>query len=183
MLAARWCDMATTSMVPLEEYLHTTYHPDREWVDGELRERNVGNRAHSVVQKFFMKFFLGLEKELRLLVYSELRTQVSARNFRIPDVLVMREDDPFTPIVQKAPLLCIEILSPDDRMTDVWEKIEEYVAMGVEAVWVIDPQRRRAFVLGEGALLPVTELTVAGTRIVAKSQDVFAELDRLEGRE
>ena len=174
--------MATTTVIPIEEYLHTSYHPDREWVRGELRERNVGNRPHSIVQKFFMKFFLSLEQEFHLLVYSELRTQVSSNNFRVPDVLVLREEDPFTAIVHTPPLLCIEILSPDDRMADIWQKIEDYTTMGVGTVWVVDPQRRRAFLLEDGALLPVEALTIAGTPILAQAKDVFAELDRLEAR-
>ena len=174
--------MATTTEVPLDVYLHTSYHPDREWVAGELKERNVGNRPHSIVQKFFMKFFLALEKEHHLLVYSELRTQVAASSYRIPDVLVLRDDDPFTAIVHTPPLLCIQILSPDDRMADLWEKIEDYSAMGVKAVWVVDPQRRRAFVLEDGALLPADRLTLPGTPITARTDEIFAELDRLEGR-
>jgi len=32
--------MATpTTLVPLETYLETTYRPDCDWIDGELRER------------------------------------------------------------------------------------------------------------------------------------------------
>ncbi len=175
--------MATSAMVPLEEYLETSYHPDREFVNGELKERHVGNRPHSSVQKFFMKFFLALESELGLLVYSELRTQVSETNCRVPDVLVIRASDPYGPIVTTPPLICIEILSPDDRMVDVWDKIDDYTGMGVEAIWVIDPKKRRAFVAREGALVPVAELTVPGTGIGASLRQVFAELDRLESND
>jgi hypothetical protein len=34
--------MASATQIPVSEYLDTIYHPDREYVDGELRERNVG---------------------------------------------------------------------------------------------------------------------------------------------
>jgi hypothetical protein len=34
--------MAATTQIPLSEYLATSYRPDREYVDGEIRERNVG---------------------------------------------------------------------------------------------------------------------------------------------
>jgi hypothetical protein len=43
--------MATTA-IPVEEYLRTTYHPDMEYVDGQLVERNVGERRHSRLQFF-----------------------------------------------------------------------------------------------------------------------------------
>ena len=48
--------MAATSavLVPLEEYLHTTYRPDRDWIDGEAKERNMGEGPHAMVQGFFI---------------------------------------------------------------------------------------------------------------------------------
>jgi hypothetical protein len=39
--------MATSSAVPVEEYLRTTYHPDMEYLEGQLVERNVGEYFHS----------------------------------------------------------------------------------------------------------------------------------------
>jgi hypothetical protein len=43
--------MATATQVPLETYLHTDYQPDREYVDGEVRERNLGEKEHMRVCK------------------------------------------------------------------------------------------------------------------------------------
>jgi hypothetical protein len=37
-------------LVPAEEYLRTAYRPDRDSVDGEVLERNVGERDHSRLQ-------------------------------------------------------------------------------------------------------------------------------------
>ncbi len=34
--------LASATTIPITEYLETSYRPDREYVDGELRERNVG---------------------------------------------------------------------------------------------------------------------------------------------
>ena len=42
--------MKTEALVPVEEYLRTTYHPDCDYVDGEVLERNLGERDHSEVQ-------------------------------------------------------------------------------------------------------------------------------------
>ncbi len=52
--------MATSSavVVPLDEYLNTTYHPDRDWLDGETRERNVGEWQHAAVKGFLVRSFL-----------------------------------------------------------------------------------------------------------------------------
>lgn len=171
--------MAASTMVALSEYLRTSYSPDCEWVDGEVRERNMGEGSHSVVQSFFIKFFGRHEEAWGIRVLPELRTQVSAKHFRVPDVVVMRSSDPFEEIVRTPPLLCIEVLSPEDRMGDMQEKIEDYLAMGVDAIWVVNPLARRAFVVIDGALTPVTELTVPATPIRVAANEVFSELDRL----
>ncbi len=45
-----------------------------------------------------------------------------------------------------APELIVEIMSPDDRWSQVTEKLEEYFAAGVLVVWVADPRRGRLYV-------------------------------------
>jgi Uma2 family endonuclease len=171
--------MTTATLVPLAEYLHTSYHPEREWVDGELRERNMGDLPHSSVQAFFTTFFTTRGKQLGLRVYPELRTQVSQRNYRVSDVLVRGRELPAERIITTPPLLCIEILSPDDRMSDIQEKLEDYLAMGVDALWIIDPRRRKAMLVDRDGQRPVTELTLAGYEVRIPLADVFAELDEL----
>jgi Uma2 family endonuclease len=42
------------------------------------------------------------------------------------------------------PELVIEVVSPNDRWTEIDEKVTEYLACGVQAVWVVDPRTRRA---------------------------------------
>jgi hypothetical protein len=42
--------IATIVQLPIEEYLGTTYRPDCEYVDGEVRKRNVGKYEHARVQ-------------------------------------------------------------------------------------------------------------------------------------
>ncbi|MCA9027060.1 MAG: Uma2 family endonuclease [Planctomycetaceae bacterium] len=39
------------------------------------------------------------------------------------------------------PDLCVEVLSPNDRWSEVVEKISEYFRLGVPEVWVLDPAR------------------------------------------
>jgi Uma2 family endonuclease len=173
--------MATaTTLVSLDEYLHTTYHPDAEWVDGELKERAVGEGIHGYVQTFFIRYFLRREEELGIRVTQEVRVQVGNKNYRIPDVHVMRASDPFEEIVRTPPLLCIEVISPTDSMSDMYDKIEDYLQMGVQAVWVINPKCRRAYIVDRGALLPVEFLTVPGTAIHIVVAEIFAGLDALK---
>jgi Uma2 family endonuclease len=68
----------------------------------------------------------------------------------VPDIAVLRTR-PSGGIITEPPFLCIEILSPDDRMQEMQERIDDYLAVGVRYVWVIHPHTRRAFVYtGEG---------------------------------
>jgi hypothetical protein len=57
--------MATLVSVPVEEYLRTTYHPDREYVDGQLVERNVGGYFHSMLQGLIIGLLLERARERR----------------------------------------------------------------------------------------------------------------------
>jgi Uma2 family endonuclease len=66
---------------------------------------------------------------------------------RGPDVaFVRRERIPNTGLPSGfwdgPPDLAVEILSPDDRQSDVRQKVEEYMGHGVSLVWVVDPERR-----------------------------------------
>ena len=45
-----------------------------------------------------------------------------------------------------APELVVEVLSPDDRMSRVREKLRDYFSAGVRVVWVVDPTLRRVLV-------------------------------------
>jgi Uma2 family endonuclease len=66
---------------------------------------------------------------------------------RAPDVaFVRRERIPESGIPKKfwsgAPDLAVEVLSPGDSRSEVKEKVEDWLASGARAVWVIDPKRR-----------------------------------------
>jgi limonene-1,2-epoxide hydrolase len=62
------------------------------------------------------------------------------------------------------------------------ELIADYVQMGAQAVWVVDPKRRRAYAAERGELLTERrdDLTVAGTAIRIPVFGVFEDLDELE---
>lgn len=176
--------MATSTLVPLSEYLQTTYDPDCDWIDGDVRERNVGEGAHGCIQGFFIGFFRDHGKEWDVRVWPELRVQVAATRYRIPDVCVTRRSAPFEQIIRTPPLLCIEILSRDQRMSEIVERIEDYFRMGVETAWIVDPLRRLAFAASQAnPLIAVSEeLVVAGSAIRVSLSEIFEELDELEGR-
>jgi Uma2 family endonuclease len=41
-----------------------------------------------------------------------------------------------------APELAVEVLSPDDKASDIQKKIAEYLAGGVKLIWVVEPTTR-----------------------------------------
>ncbi len=130
--------MATPVLVPISEYLHTTYRPDCDYVDGELKERNVGEKPHGGLQGLLYGLFMGQRKAWGLTPYLEQRVQTSAAHYRIPDVCVIR---PVAGeyIVRTPPVICIEVLSKDDTLAGIRERVDDFLAMGVEHVWVFDP--------------------------------------------
>ena len=174
--------MATATIVPLAEYLETTYRPDRDWIDGELKERNMGEQPHAAVQIYLGHVFRLNAEMWNVRVFSEQRVQTSGAHYRIADLCVVRRGIGKEPIVRTPPLLCVEVLSRDDRMSEIQERVDDYLQMGTSAVWVVDPRRRKAFVsLREGLLEPAGEfLLVRGTEISVPVQAIFDELDDLD---
>lgn len=175
--------MATSTIVPLSEYLQTSYRPDCDWIDGEVKERNMGEGPHSNIQVFFIGYFLQHKREWGIRVVSEQRVQVAPTRFRIPDVALVRSSGPFEKMVRIPPLLCIEILSSGQRMSEIEERAKDYLAMGVPMVWIVDPLHRTAFVSdASGQRQVMGKLEVPGTEIRVTLAEVFAELDELEGK-
>jgi len=139
--------MTTKLLMSAEEYLRTSFDgPDCEYIDGEVIERNMGEIPHGDVQANLVHLFRELRKQMGIRVIPEIRIQISPSRFRVADVAVWKNDDIGTGIPIVPPFLAIEILSPEDRMVRMLPKIQEYLAIGVEWVWVIDPGEQAALV-------------------------------------
>lgn len=172
--------MATPVLIPVSEYLKTMYRPDCDYVDGEVEERNLGERQHGLLQGILFSIFQANRRSWRMLPLLEQRVQVSATRFRIPDVCLVSPADGSEPIVRKAPLLCVEVLSSEDTLKRMQVRIKDYVAMGVPCIWVIDPLRREAYYASDDGFEPVSDsLVVPGTPITIGLGEVFSELDDL----
>jgi Uma2 family endonuclease len=138
--------VSTATVVPLSEYLETSYRPDCEYLEGEVLERNVGEWDHSRLQILLSGCLLNRERQLGIIVVPEQRVQVKPARFRVPDISVLVGLPPSGPILVEPPFLCIEILSPSDRMQEMQERIDDYLNFGARYVWLIHPRTRRAFV-------------------------------------
>ena len=137
--------MKTGALVPVEEYLRTTYDPDCDYVDGEVLERNLGERDHSTLQTELILYLGTRRKTWNIFLVAEQRVQVSPTRFRVPDICVYTGEGPHDQIFRTPPFICIEILSPEDRWERMQQKIDDYLRFGVPYVWVINPRDQRAW--------------------------------------
>lgn len=167
--------MATALHISLSEYLATSYRPDREYVEGEIRERNVGKWEHARVQWLLAAWFFIHEKEWGIIGSTEQRVRVSQERIRVPDIVVLAAG-PQPDVLTDPPLLVIEILSPDDTYSDTQERAQEYRAMGVEVVWIIDPKTRSGRMCSGADWVESSRLEVKGTRLYVDLPSIFTQL-------
>jgi Uma2 family endonuclease len=151
--------------VSVEEYLRTSYPDlDREYRDGELVERSLPDYLHSRAQLLICVFFEALRRKLSVYACPELRLKLRDGLYLIPDVSVFWPSAPKTGVPDTPPLVAVEILSPDDRLTEMRAKLEEYRTWGVKHVWLVDPHSRRMYTcdagLSETPSLRVPELDI-----------------------
>src|ERR1700740_2246494 len=99
--------MASATLIPVEEYLTTSYRPDCEYLEGVLLERNSGEHDHSRMQGLLLGYLLNREKQWGIHVVPEQRVQVKPKRFRVPDVCVVKSDAPLDPIYRRPPFLCV----------------------------------------------------------------------------
>lgn len=170
--------MATAAQIPLSEYLSTTYRPDREYVDGELRERNVGKWEHARVQNLLAHWFTENQKDWQVFSATEARVQVRAGRIRIPDV-VLTKPVPQPDVLLSPPVLVVEILSPDDTYSDTQERALDYMAMGVPMVWIIDPKTRSGRMIDGMRWTSAKQLEVPGTLIHVDLETIFSKIQQL----
>ncbi|HEY7336288.1 MAG TPA: Uma2 family endonuclease [Bryobacteraceae bacterium] len=137
--------MPASGKISVEEYLSTTYRPDCDYVDGEVVERHLGEFTHARTQALVGMALLAQEKQYGVTGLLSPRVQVKPTRFRIPDVCVLAPGAPREEITVHPPFLCVEILSKDDSMPGIMERIDDYFAMGVPNVWIVDPLRRRGY--------------------------------------
>jgi Uma2 family endonuclease len=171
--------MSSATIISVQEYLSTSYRPDCDYVDGEVRERNVGEYEHSNLQTGFVSWLRARRREWNIRALVEQRVRVAPRRYRIPDICVIDRDQPLEPVFTQPPLICIEILSKDDRLRDMQERVTDYLNRGVRNVWILDPVSHRVYICAQGEFRePVGGVLEAqGTAIRIPLDEIFAELD------
>lgn len=167
--------MATSTQLPLEQYLATSYRPDCDYIDGDIEERNLGEREHARMQTAITLWFGQHVKAWRFEVLVEQRVRISATRVRVPDICLVSLDAPYETVISAPPLAVIEILSPEDRVARYNERLDDYRRMGVKNIWVVDPIERRGFDWNAG-WQERTRFTVEGSPVYLDLPEVLATL-------
>lgn len=173
--------MATTpTLLTIDEYLKTSYHPDVDYVDGEIEERNLGEYEHAKVQHFIDVLFGNNEGDWEVDTVVEQRIRVNSSRVRVCDVAILRADAPHEHVTATPPFICIEIMSPEDRIPRAARVLNDYFLMGVPNIWLVDPIRRMAYIYDTAGLQQAASLilTVPGTPIRLDLNDIFRKLDQ-----
>jgi Uma2 family endonuclease len=137
--------MGVGTLISVDEYLRTSFHPDCDFVEGEVLERNVGKRRHGYAQAEIAAWFIHRRQALRLQSLTELRMRVAPKRIRIPDVVACEIPLPEEEVFTSPPYLCIEVMSPDDTLAAMQDCLDEYLHFGVLHIWVIDPWKHRGW--------------------------------------
>jgi Uma2 family endonuclease len=136
---------------------------DIEYVRGEIVERGMPDLVHSGVQKRLIVVFSAMEDSHRIYVFPELRLQLAEDVFRVPDVTMFSGAPPSQLVPDRPPLCVVEIVSRDDRYTELLQKLGEYHRWGVQHIWVADPWLERLSVYDGHDLRETAELGLPGT--------------------
>jgi Uma2 family endonuclease len=166
-------------IVPVDEYLRSSYRPDVEYVDGCLLERSVPTYLHSMLQAILVAYFRQFERECRFKVLPELRTQiVEGRRYRIPDLLLCAVPTRIDRIMNETPLAVIEVLSPGDTVRETLQRFRDYSSLGVPHIVQMDPESQVAHRFLDGSLIQTRfeSLLIEHTAIPFDSDRLFSEL-------
>ena len=164
--------MVSTALVTVEEYLGANHKPACEYFDGVLRQKPMPTRKHGVIQgrlvRLISERFSGFEAG------TEITVRLREGKFLVPDLIVQRCDQIQDPYPYSPVHLCVEILSPSDKMNEVLTKCEEYHAWGVETTWIVDPDAQRSWEYGRG--LRPREVVAGGSLVAAEIVVPYTDL-------
>lgn len=164
----------TTNLVSVEEYLHTSFEDgDREYIDGRIVERNMGEVDHADAQSSLLTYLRSHYRQFWTAV--EVRVQVTASRFRVPDVSLVLGSKPGERTLSSAPFLVVEVLSKDDRADELEDKIDDYLSFGVKYVWVVNPRTGRGYIYTADGMHEAKDgvLRTSGPEIVVPLGEIF----------
>lgn len=150
--------METTQLVSVEEYLHSSFEYDAEYVEGRIVHRPMPKKPHSKVQSYLDRTLYAIAHVSGFRIWPEqrIRTKVRPARYRVPDLCVTL-GEPSEDVFTEPPFLCIEILSPEDSAQELRTKIGEYLEFGAAYVWVVDPLSLTGEIYTRDGIEPVND--------------------------
>jgi Uma2 family endonuclease len=166
------------SQIGVEEYLDLEFddRPEPDYVYGEVVERALPTPIHGQIQLLLGVLLAPLCKRVRLVMMSELRVRIEPLLFRVVDVAVYRDSRPEGRYGSSPAYVAIEIVSPDDRHSELAERLEDYRRWGVPHVWVGDPQLKRVYEYTEAGLLQFPALRLPDFDFEISAQELFKDV-------
>ena len=164
--------VTAAGLITVEQYLRTSYEPDADYVDGVIEERCLGQWDHSSWQDAIQAWFRAHAGEWDARARPEVRVRVSKTRFRIPDVLVVDRHQEIEQVPTRPPLAVFEVRSPDDRMPRIMRVFEDFAAMGVPEIWLVDPETSQFLRYENGELAPRTHFGKPGDRIYFELSEI-----------
>lgn len=138
----------TAQLVSVADYLAVETKPASEYEDGVVTQKPMPTRKHGLIQGWLVELLR--QRAPHLESGSEITVQLRTGKFMVPDVIAQRRDSIQDPYPTEPVALCVEILSPTDRLSDALAKCEAYLAWGVAHTWILDPDLRCAWTLSAG---------------------------------
>jgi Uma2 family endonuclease len=170
--------MATKPQIGVEEYLALA-HPDRpesDYVHGEVVSRSLPTPIHAQIQALLVLLFGKLLPQVRVTLLTELRVQIEPNLFRVVDFAVYRDSPTAGRYAIHPAFVVVEIVSPDDRYTDLTQRLEDYRRWGVPHIWLIDPWLRRVYEYTEAGLLQHAALRLTDLDFQIAPEQLFKDI-------
>lgn len=135
-----------------EEDLLKNTGPVCELIDGVLVEKPVGNRESAIALFIGQRLRNHIEPgDLGIVLTTDGHIRVRPGQLRAPDTTYIPwtafpggeppEDEAYWSV---APVLVVEVLSPDNTKAEINRKLRELFTAGCKLAWVIDPRTRTA---------------------------------------
>jgi Uma2 family endonuclease len=151
--------------------------PAYEFWFGKAVQKSMPTILHGIVQLVIAMMLerAGWNSSL------EVRLKVSPDAEPVPDVIAVRGKFKGA-YPTSAPELCIEILSPGDTLPKALEKAKRYISWGSQCVWIIDPEKRTAWMLSQERTLEPLWISPGGVLRIDDTtiglEALFSEVDR-----
>ena len=163
-----------------------------ELIEGREVEKPVPKKLHILIQSYLI---VALSRLLpsRFVTLPECNTLTGGktadgrREYIVPNVVVVPRSARFEDgDLAEAPVLGVEILSPGQTIAELFGRADRLVKLGCRNVWVIWPEKRRAWAVGldmldEAGSTMVLRMAEGGEEaehVIIQLSEMWAELER-----